>query len=72
MWGGITASTSPGGNITGLTSIAERNGAYFVERILNGASPADLLVERPNLKTAVALGLTIAPSLLLRADPVIE
>jgi ABC-type uncharacterized transport system substrate-binding protein len=78
---GSRETVEAGGLMSYSADFAEsyRRVAYFVDRILKGAKPADLPVEQPkkfelaiNLKTAKQIGLTIPQSMLYRADKVIK
>jgi putative ABC transport system substrate-binding protein len=78
-WGGWFAEVGCLAAYSADYGALERRAATYVDKILRGKSPADLPVEQPtafrlilNVRTAKALGLTIPPSLIARADKVIE
>jgi putative ABC transport system substrate-binding protein len=78
--GFVESLARPGGNSTGFTLFDQyRRAANYVDRILKDEKPADLPVQAPtkyelviNLKSAKVLGLDVQPTLIARADEVIE
>jgi putative ABC transport system substrate-binding protein len=81
MYGGTTGYAEAGGLLDYGPNPLElkRRAATFVDKLLKGAKPGDLPVEQPtnfqlvtNLTTAKAIGLTIPPSVLQRADQMLE
>jgi putative tryptophan/tyrosine transport system substrate-binding protein len=81
VWGPFREFVDAGGLMAYGPSLREqyRRAAYFVDKILKGAKPADLPVEQPttfelviNLKAAQTLGLTLSPSLLFQADEMLR